>query len=153
MLMRRYKRYEVKTYSIRVQVAEAGPTVHQSEDAFRIAVAIYRDLDADSEHFTVLALDAQHHVIGFKVVATGGMDFAQVDARLVFRAALLLGATAIIVVHNHPSGHPEPSQEDLRITSSLVRLGDLLNIEVLDHLVLGGTNRYVSLRQRGLLRK
>lgn len=149
--MKRYKRYEVKTIRVQI-VSESGPAIHQSEDAYRIAAAIYRDLDADTEHFVVLALDAQHHVIGFKVVATGGMDFAQVDTRLVFRAALLLGATSIIVVHNHPSGHPEPSQDDLRITSSLVRLGDLLNIEVLDHLVLG-TDRYVSLRQRGLLRQ
>jgi DNA repair protein RadC len=143
-------RYAVKTVRVRLRAAEPPEAVSGPADAARVAAAVYRDLDADQEHFTVLALDPRHQVVGFKVVASGGMDSAQVDARLVFRAALLLGAAAIILAHNHPSGSPEPSIDDTRLTDRLADAGRLLGMDVLDHLVLGD-GRYVSFKERGLL--
>jgi DNA repair protein RadC len=144
-------RYTVKTVRVRLRAAEPPEAVSGPADAARVAAAVYRDLDADQEHFTVLALDRRHQVIGFKVVASGGMDSAQVDPRLVFRAALLLGAAAIILAHNHPSGSPEPSIDDTRLTARLADAGRMLGMDVLDHLVLGGSGRYVSFKERGLL--
>jgi DNA repair protein RadC len=144
-------RYTVRTVRVRLRVAEPLEAVRGPADAARIAAAVYHDLDADQEHFTVLALDGQHRVVGFKVVASGGLDYAQVDPRLVFRAALLLGAASIILVHNHPSGDPAPSTDDARLTARLAEVGRLLGLPVLDHLVLGSSNQYASLKEHGLV--
>ncbi len=143
--------YTVKTVRVRLRVAEPPEAVRSAEAAARVARAVFEDLNADQEHFLVLALSARYRVIGFHVVASGGMDAAQVDARLVFRSALLLGAHSIILVHNHPSGDPEPSADDTRLTARLAHVGGLLGLPVVDHLVLGHGPRYVSLKERGLL--
>jgi DNA repair protein RadC len=74
-----------------------------------------------------------------------------VDAKVLYRDAILLGAAAIIVGHNHPSGDPTPSREDLRLTADLVKAGELLGIKVHDHLILGGPGRSASLAERGQL--
>jgi DNA repair protein RadC len=145
-------RYTVRTVRVRLRVADAGPqgAVGGPKDAARIAEAVFLDLEADQEHFVVLALNAKHHVVGFKTVHSGGMDSSIVDVRLVFRAALLLGAHSIILVHNHPSGDPEPSADDVRLTARLAEAGRLLGMPVLDHLVLG-SGRYVSLKEKGMM--
>ena len=145
-------RYEVTTLRVRLRVQEPGgdptETVRGPVDVVRIARAIYADLDADQEHFTVLALNTANQVDGYKVVASGAMDAAHVDPRLIFRAALYLGAAAIVLVHNHPSGSPEPSGDDLRITAKLDDAGKVVGMNVLDHVILGA-GRFVSLRERG----
>lgn len=146
------ERYTVNTIQVRLKVAETMGGVRGPVDAARIVSdAVYRDLDADQEHFIILALDTKNHVIGYKVIASGAMDHVSIDPRLVFRAALRLEAAAIILVHNHPSGSPEPSGDDLRITARLVEGGKMLGMGVLDHLILGNDRRYVSLQERGAL--
>jgi DNA repair protein RadC len=152
MNMKREGRYTVKTVRVRLRVSEPLELVRRPADAARIAEAVYRNLDADQEHFTILALDAQHQMIGFKVISSGGMDSAHVDFRLVFRAALLLGAASIIVVHNHPSGDSDPSSDDMQITVRLIEAGALLGLPVLDHIVLGA-GCYHSFGEHGLMSK
>jgi DNA repair protein RadC len=90
-------------------------------------------------------------VRGYKVVATGGQAATTVDAKTLFRDALLLGAAAVVLAHNHPSGDPTPSRDDLRLTRQLTEAGKLLDIRVHDHLVLGAGARYVSLASLGRL--
>jgi len=103
----------------------------------------------EQEHLRVLLLSTRNHVLGVPEVYKGNVNSAQVRVAEVFREAVREGCPAIVVVHNHPSGDPEPSAEDVAITRQLVAAGQLLGIEVLDHVVLarGG---YVSLRERGL---
>jgi DNA repair protein RadC len=116
----------------------------------RIARSIYGTLDADKEHFVLLAMNNKNRVNGFKVISTGSLTASLVHPREVWRAALYLCAAAVVFVHNHPSGDPAPSPEDHEITRRLKETGDVLGIRVLDHVVLGD-GRYFSFSDRGLL--
>lgn len=102
------------------------------------------------EHFRVMLLDAKNRVITTELVSIGTLNTSLVHPRELFRRAIQACAAAVILVHNHPSGDPTPSAEDLSLTKRLVEAGKLLGIEVLDHLIIGD-NRYVSLKERSLL--
>lgn len=104
----------------------------------------------DREHFVVMLLDTKHRVIGFNTVAIGTIDGAVVSPRETFKPALLANATAIIMAHNHPSGDPTPSPEDVAVTRNIVEAGRILGVEVLDHIIVG-EGRFVSLKERGLM--
>lgn len=111
--------------------------------------AINQTLDTDKEHFLLLVLDNKHRVNGFKIASTGPLTASLVHPREVWRAALNLFAAAVIFVHNHPSGDPDPSQDDIEITRRLKATDEMLGIRVLDHLVLGEKGRFFSLTIRG----
>lgn len=102
------------------------------------------------EHFLVLLLNARHEVLGKETVSIGSLNASIVHPREVFRPAVLQAAASIVLVHNHPSGDPEPSEEDLSITKRLVQVGDLLGISVLDHVIVASRG-HVSFRARQLL--
>ncbi len=102
------------------------------------------------EHFLVLLLNARHEVVAKETVSVGSLNASIVHPREVFKAAVLASAAAVVLVHNHPSGDPEPSEEDLAITKRLVEAGELLGISVLDHVIVAGRG-VVSLRARQLL--
>ena len=106
--------------------------------------------DLKHEIFAVLLLDARHQVIRFQTLFRGTLDGASVHPREVVRAALSDGAAAVIVVHNHPSGVPEPSRADVRITARLKAGLELVDVRLLDHLVVGD-QAVISLAERGLL--
>lgn len=110
-------------------------TLSGPADVYRIAKAIYDGLDEDQEHFVLLVCNIANQVIGFKVVASGGQGHVFVDAKLVFRHALLLGAYNIIALHNHPTGDLTPSSADLSLTRKLVLAGRMLDIELLDSII------------------
>jgi DNA repair protein RadC len=102
------------------------------------------------EAVTALYLGGRHQLLHVQIVALGGLNAASVEPREVFRGAVASAACAIVLAHNHPSGSPEPSEDDVRLTHRLARCGETLGIEVLDHLVLG-EGSFVSLRERGLM--
>jgi len=102
------------------------------------------------EHFVVLLLNARHEVTGQETVSVGSLNASIVHPREVFKPALLGSAASVVLVHNHPAGDPEPSEEDLTITKRLVEVGDLLGIGVLDHVIVARRG-VVSLRSRQLL--
>jgi len=89
-------------------------------------------------------------VLRVQLVALGGLNAAGIEPREVFRGAIAAGAAAVVLAHNHPSGSPEPSEDDLRLTRRLAACGETLGVRLLDHLVLGD-GRYVSLRERGAI--
>jgi DNA repair protein RadC len=101
------------------------------------------------EHFRVLYLDTRNRLLGTETVYVGSLNASHIRVGEVFRDAVKRNCAAIIVVHNHPSGDPTPSPEDVEVTRQLVAAGNLLDIDVLDHLVIG-QQRFVSLRERGL---
>ena len=104
------------------------------------------------EAFTVLTLDTKHHIIDRHLITLGLLDASLVHPREVFRTAIQDGAAAILVSHNHPSGDPTPSAEDIRITRQLVEAGKVLDVQVLDHVVIGrGETPFTSLRETGLV--
>lgn len=102
------------------------------------------------EHFCAAYLDSKNGLIVSLTLHIGVVDASMVGAREVFRPAVREGASSVILVHNHPSGDPTPSPEDLQITALLVDAGKLLDIPVLDHVILG-RGRHVSLRRQGMI--
>lgn len=103
--------------------------------------------DSDREKFVVIYLDRKNRVIGAEVVAVGTAAYVVVSPAMVFRGALVAGAAAILVAHNHPSGDPSPSPEDYALTQTLVECGRTLGVGVLDHVVVGDQS-YVSVREK-----
>ncbi len=101
------------------------------------------------EHFRVLYLDTRNRLLGSETIYVGSLNASYIRVAEVFREAVKRNCAAVIVAHNHPSGDPTPSPEDVAVTRQLVSAGKLLDIEVLDHLVIG-QQRFVSLRERGL---
>lgn len=106
--------------------------------------------DREHEVFAVLFLDTQHRVLAFEELFRGTLDGASVYPREVVKRGLALNCAAIIAVHNHPSGHPEPSQSDRVLTQALKEALALVSIRLLDHLVVGAEG-HVSLVERGML--
>ena len=107
--------------------------------------------DIDREVFVLAMLTVRHRVLGLHTVSVGCLTASLVHPREVFKPAILSGSAALVIAHNHPSGDPEPSAEDLALTRRLAAAGSVLGIEVLDHLVIGEAGRFVSLRERGAL--
>ncbi|UKJ07785.1 JAB domain-containing protein [Solitalea lacus] len=126
-------------------------TVHSSKDAYTIFKGHWDDgLIGFLEEFKILLLKRSHKVIGIYQVSLGGVSGTVVDAKIIFAAALLSHASAIILCHNHPSGTLSPSQQDIQLTKQLKEAGRVLNIEILDHLIIT-SDSYYSFGDEGLL--
>ena len=123
-------------------------TPDNAAEYWRLHIATHPYFNPECECLAVLILNIRRRVRGHQLLAIGTMDTILVDQRLVFRAAIILGAASIICLHNHPSGDPTPSEADIRVTRDLIRAGQLLKIEVADHVIMGNPNR-TSLRELG----
>ena len=123
------------------------PVVKSPADAANLLMMEMAPLE--QEHLRTVIMDSKNHVVKIHTVYIGSVNTAVVRVGELFREAIRLNAAALIVVHNHPSGDPTPSPEDVRVTRQIVEAGKLLNIDVLDHLVIG-QQRWVSLKERGL---
>jgi DNA repair protein RadC len=127
--------------------SDARPQITSPVDAANLLMLEMGGLE--QEHLRTLLLDTKNRVIAAQNVYVGNVNSSIIRVGEVFREAIRANATALIVAHNHPSGDPTPSPEDVQVTRSLVQAGSLLNIEVLDHLIIGH-HRFVSLKERGL---
>lgn len=134
----------------RAEAAGTGekPVIRGPEDAARLMIPLLRDRTA--EEFHVLILDAMNGLKSSVRVTTGTLNASLVHPREVFKHAIDHRAASILVVHNHPSGNPEPSREDIDITRQLVEAGKVVGIPLHDHLIVAG-DRYTSLAERGVL--
>ena len=103
----------------------------------------------DREHFVIAMLDRKGNVLGLNTVSIGSVSSSVVHPREVFKPAIIMGASSIILCHNHPSGDTAPSREDIDVTKKLVEGGKILNIEILDHVIIGDS--YYSFKERGLI--
>ncbi len=138
---------------IRVQmVREDGPDVphliRTPEEASRYADSLR---DRDREVFAAILLNTRNQAIGLHECTIGILNSTLIDAGSVFKAALLANAAAVILCHQHPSGDPTPSSEDLTITRTLIQAGQIMGIKVLDHVILGGSGQYRSLKESGIV--
>lgn len=122
--------------------------IRRPEDAAELVMESMRHLR--KEHFVCLFLNTKNRVLAQETVSIGTLDASLVHPREVFRAAMLHSAASILCVHNHPSGDPTPSREDVDITKRLMEVGEVMGIQILDHIVIGD-NQYVSLKERGLV--
>jgi len=102
----------------------------------------------ECECFVVLFLNTRRRVKGHQFISIGTLDTLLVHPREVFRPAVIMASAAILLMHNHPSGEATPSEADIKVTRDMIRAGQLLKIEVMDHLIIG-RNSYVSLRELG----
>lgn len=125
------------------------PKLHSSKDAAPIMRTLLRDEVV--ENFLVLLLTVKNQVLGFDLVSKGGVGGCAMQPADVFRGAIIGGAAKVILGHNHPSGDPKPSPEDLELTERLVQAGKLLGIEVLDHIIIGEKDFY-SMADTGVLK-
>ena len=127
---------------------EERATIHSPQDIANLLSAEMSSLD--QEHLKVLLLNTKNEVLSVQEIYVGNVNSSVVRAAEVFRPAVRENAPCIIMVHNHPSGDPTPSREDVAVTRALVSSGALLGIELLDHVVIGSGNRYISLNEKGL---
>jgi DNA repair protein RadC len=123
------------------------PTINSPADA--AALVQYEMSLLENEQMRVMLLNTRNRVIDTITIYHGSVNSSQVRVGEVFKPAIQRNAPALIVIHNHPSGDPTPSPDDVAVTRAIVQAGKLLDIELLDHLVIGG-NRYISLKERGL---
>ncbi len=124
--------------------------IRSPADAARIAAAHLRD--SDRECFLVILLDTKHKVLSEELVSVGILDQAPVHPREIFRPALEYSAAALVLAHNHPSGDPDPSQADLRLTRQLLEASVILGIRLLDHIIIGD-GEFLSLAEKGYFKK
>jgi DNA repair protein RadC len=122
-----------------------GENVRTPGGIYRLMAPRLRGLEHETFH--VLLLDGRHRLVEQRRISEGTLTTSLVHPREVFRVAIRASAAAIVVVHNHPSGDPEPSRQDLEVTRRLVECGKLLGIPLLDHVVIG-TGAHVSIRER-----
>jgi DNA repair protein RadC len=130
-----------------VEAPEERPTISSPADA--AALVQYEMSALEQEELRVILLDTRNHVEDIIKVYRGSLNSSQVRIGELFKHAIRRNSAAIIIVHNHPSGDPSPSPDDIALTRGIVQAGRLLDIEVLDHLVIG-QGRYVSLKERGM---
>jgi DNA repair protein RadC len=124
------------------------PVIDSPEAAALVLMPAFAN--ADRERCVAVYVDTKHRLLSVVTVSIGSIDHTFMAPREVFRDALLENAAAVVLAHNHPSGDPEPSSDDVAVSQRLVRAGSLLGVEVLDHLVVGDS-RWVSLARRGVL--
>ncbi len=124
------------------------PVCHSSREVFDYLYHTLRD--AKNEKFKAIFLDAKNQIIEEKTFFEGTVDTSAVYPREIMKEALRHGASALIFVHNHPSGDPEPSESDKEITKELVFASNMMQLKVLDHIIIGN-NRYFSFADRGLI--
>ncbi len=126
---------------------EERPIVHSPADAAELVQ--YEMSALEQEELRVLLLDTRNRVQHIETVYRGSVNSSQVRVAEIFKAAIRRNATNLIVIHNHPSGDPTPSPDDVAITRAILQAGELLDVKLLDHIIIG-SGRIVSLKERGL---
>lgn len=133
---------------VRDRTIEQMTQVTSPKDAAEFLKTYYDGLT--QEHMCVILLNTKSKIVAFVPVYIGSVHTSVVRIGEIFRPAILINASAIILAHNHPSGDPTPSPEDAAVTREVVKAGQLLDVDVLDHIVMGEGNKFVSLKERGL---
>ena len=140
--------HEFKVLRVRECVAgEVLDTPERAVEYWRANIPQADWFDPAKEALVVLILNTRRRIIGHNLVTLGLLDTCYVHAREVFRPAIVAAGSAVVLIHNHPSGDASPSDADIKVTRDLIRAGQLLKIELLDHIIIG--DGHVSLKERG----
>ncbi|NQS89852.1 DNA repair protein RadC [Patescibacteria group bacterium] len=136
--------------------AEKKKRISSSKEAIKYVFNYYRPylMDSKKEFFNVVLLDGRNKPIGNVKISEGSVDTSLVDPKEIIKEATKKSASALILVHNHPSGEPEPSKEDMEITNRIIKACDLVGLRVLDHIIIGKNRRdYFSFLDKGLIKE
>lgn len=135
--------------SLNQQVFSAADSLRSKMDAFLVARRFIQD--DDREVFLVILLNTKNRVIASHLAHVGRINSSIIHPREIFKSAIFNNATSLIVSHQHPSGDPHPSWEDIEVTERLVEVGRIVVIQLLDHIVVGAGEAFVSLKAQGVL--
>lgn len=145
---------EMKIDMVRLQM------IRESHPTYEVIVRSPNDIkqmvqeligNEDKEHFIIFMLNTKNLITAIHTVSIGSINSAIVHPREVFKALLLNNSASVILAHNHPSGDPTPSPEDIGMTARLAEVGNLIGIEVLDHIIVGNYDRFISMKEKGLM--
>lgn len=125
------------------------PKVSSSQDAFDVILTQWQDIHY-RESFAVLLLNRANKCLGFSFISKGGLSGTVADPKIIFQTALKSNASSLILIHNHPSGNLQPSQNDINLTKTLVKAGKTLELQILDHLIVGAES-FFSFADEGLI--
>jgi DNA repair protein RadC len=139
-----------KLKMIKEDTVEYSNTIKSPADIAALAREVLEMDEMAEENFVIICLNTKNKIAGIHTVSIGSLNASIVHPREVFKAALLNNANGIICLHNHPSGDPEPSREDIETTHRLVNAGNILGIKVFDHVIIGD-GRYISLKEQGAM--
>ena len=127
------------------------PSKHELTSPQAVVKAVRASIeDKAKEHFKLVLLNVRNSILDISTISAGPANASLVHPREVFKKAIAHGASSVVLAHNHPSGNPEPSEDDVKLTKRLVEAGRLLGIEVLDHIIVT-TRNFVSFKERGLM--
>jgi DNA repair protein RadC len=129
---------------------DVAKKVNSPKKAFEIFTKVMDMEHLAEEHLIMITLDMQNNVTGMFTVSIGSLNSSIVHLREVFKRAIANNAASIILCHNHPSGNPEPSDEDLSISKRICEAGKIIGIELLDHVIIGENQKYISLKERSI---
>lgn len=124
-------------------------TINSSQDAVELLQPFLAE--GDREKFVMVCLDTKNQPTAIHTVSVGSLNSSLVHPREVFKVAILANSASILLSHNHPSGDPTPSREDIEVSKRLCEVGSILGIEILDHVIIGSEGRYVSFKERNLI--
>ena len=137
-------------------VSEKKQTVCCSKDVAEVLLSLLhveQEHDREKEHFWILGLNTKNVIQYADLVSLGSLSSSIVHPRETFRLAVMKATASVIIGHNHPSGDTRPSQEDILLTKRLCQAGEVLGINVLDHVIIGGEGKYFSFRDSGMIGK
>ena len=135
---------------ISVNMPNMVEVIRSPDDAHYLARNFIRLHEESEEYLYMICMNTKNRIIGVFEISHGNVNSSIVGVREIFQKALLANAVSIIVMHNHPSGDPKPSKEDVEVTKRLVEAGKIIGIDVLDHIVVGD-GEYASLREKGYI--
>ncbi len=142
-----------KKYLIRLRVVrESRAKLEHTNCPHAVVECIKKEMQSfDREYLVMVLLDVRNNVIGIEEVAKGTTSYAPINTREVFKAAMLCNAEAIVLFHNHPTGDPTPSPQDIEATKMLKKASELMQIVLLDHIIVGYNGTYLSMKEKGVL--
>lgn len=149
--MKRINLYSLKLVKEKSMLFDAETIIiKQPEDAYAIVSSVLKLQHKPVEHFGILALNTLSAVVGIHVLAIGTIDATHIHQREIFKAALMNNATYIVMFHNHPSGDPTPSQDDITITQQIEIAAQVMGIPILNHIIIG-EDSFFSLRESNVI--
>ncbi len=143
-----FQKLKVQVQLVRDKAVSPMPVISTPDEVYQL---VKHEIQKwDRERFLAVMLNARNGVIGIDEVSCGSVNVSIVHPREVFKAAILANAVALMLIHNHPSGHVEPSDNDIELTKDLVKSGEILGIKVIDHLIVS-SKEYYSFQKTGLI--
>ena len=152
---RYYKMVNISFLNLRVIKENVGRynvnrKIQSPEDIFEVIQKVIKASEYAEENLWLITLDTKNNISGIFTVSTGILNSSLVHPREIYKRAVMQNAASIIICHNHPSGDPAPSREDINITKRLYEAGEIIGIKLLDH-IIAGDNSYTSLKEKGFI--